>query len=115
MPRLPLVAYLPGILLAGTFFIPGLCHALFRTKTSFDRLKEQLPDKCSSKDIGFAGDILEEGIVLAGGGALLKNLDKRVAERTGLPVNLAEDALAVVVRGTGAVLDDLEYYRAVLV
>ena len=62
-----------------------------------------------------AGDILDHGIVLAGGGALLKNLDWRVAERTGLPVHIAEDPLTAVVRGTSAVLDDLEYYRAVLV
>jgi len=62
-----------------------------------------------------AGDILDHGIVLAGGGALLENLDRRVAERTGLPVHIAEDPLTAVVRGTGAVLDDLEYYRAVLV
>jgi rod shape-determining protein MreB and related proteins len=62
-----------------------------------------------------AGDILDHGIMLAGGGALLKNLDRRIAERIDLPVHIAEDPMTAVVRGTGAVLDDLEYYKAVLV
>lgn len=62
-----------------------------------------------------AADILDHGIILAGGGALLKNLDRRIAEQTDLPVHIAEDPLTAVVRGTSAVLDDLEYYKAVLV
>jgi len=61
-----------------------------------------------------AADILDHGIMLAGGGALLKNLDKRITELTDLPVHIAEDPLTAVVRGTGAVLDNLEYYRAVV-
>lgn len=61
-----------------------------------------------------SADILDRGIILAGGGALLKNLDKRITEMTDLPVHIAEDPLTAVVRGTGAVLDNLDYYRAVV-
>ncbi|MGF1671792.1 MAG: rod shape-determining protein, partial [Balneolaceae bacterium] len=61
-----------------------------------------------------AADILDHGIILAGGGALLKNLDKRITELTDLPVHIAEDPLTAVVRGTGAVLDNLEYYKSVV-
>jgi rod shape-determining protein MreB and related proteins len=61
-----------------------------------------------------AADILDHGIILAGGGALLKNLDKRIMEMTDLPVHIAEEPLTAVVRGTGAVLDNLDYYRAVV-
>jgi rod shape-determining protein MreB and related proteins len=61
-----------------------------------------------------AGDILDHGIILAGGGALLKNLDKLITDMTDLPVHVADDPLTAVVRGTGAVLDNLEYYRDVV-
>jgi rod shape-determining protein MreB len=59
-------------------------------------------------------DILENGIMLTGGGALLQDLDEMVAERVELPVNIADDPLTAVVRGTGKVLDELEDYEAVL-
>jgi len=49
-----------------------------------------------------SADISDRGIVLTGGGALLKNLDKRIREETGLPVSIADDPLASVVLGTGA-------------
>jgi len=62
-----------------------------------------------------SADILDRGIILAGGGALLKNLDKRITELTDLPVHIAEDPLTAVVRGTGAVLDNLDYYRPVII
>lgn len=61
-----------------------------------------------------SADIYDRGIILAGGGALLKNLDKRISELTELPVHIADDPLTAVVRGTGAVLDNLEYYKSVL-
>ena len=61
-----------------------------------------------------SADILDRGIILAGGGALLKNLDKRITEMTDLPVHIAEDPLTAVVRGTGRVLDNLDYYRPVV-
>ncbi|MEW6052009.1 MAG: rod shape-determining protein [Candidatus Zixiibacteriota bacterium] len=61
-----------------------------------------------------ASDILERGIILTGGGALLRNLDKRLRQETNLPVNVAEDPLTCVVRGTGKVLENFEKYSKVL-
>jgi rod shape-determining protein MreB len=60
-----------------------------------------------------AGDIADRGIVLAGGGALLKNLDTLLREETGLPVFLAEDPLSSVVMGAGKALESLDMLRAV--
>lgn len=58
-----------------------------------------------------SADIIEKGIVLTGGGALLKNLDLRIKSETGLPVFLAEEPLSSVVIGTGKMLEDLEMLR----
>ncbi len=58
-----------------------------------------------------AGDIADRGIVLAGGGALLKNLDTLLREETGLPVCLAEDPLSAVVLGAGKALEELDILR----
>ena len=52
-----------------------------------------------------AADLIDRGIVMAGGGALLRGLDKRIAEETGLPVHIADDPLTAVVLGTGQVLN----------
>ncbi len=60
-----------------------------------------------------AGDIADRGIVLAGGGALLKNLDTLLREETGLPVFLAEDPLSSVVIGAGKALEELDILRQV--
>lgn len=54
-----------------------------------------------------ASDLVDRGIVLAGGGSLIRNLDKLMREKTGLPVFVAEDALSAVANGTGVVLQDL--------
>jgi len=62
-----------------------------------------------------ASDIVEKGIVLAGGGALLRNLDVLLREETGLPVTLADDPLTAVVMGAGKVLDELTLLRDVTV
>ena len=61
-----------------------------------------------------ASDIMEKGIVLAGGGALIKNLDKLISQETGMPVYVAEQPLDCVVRGTGKTLQDIEKLRTVL-
>lgn len=62
-----------------------------------------------------AADIVDNGIILAGGGALLANLDILIREKTGLPVALAEDPLTCVVRGSGKVLQDLNLLRQVTI
>src|SRR5260370_12509958 len=60
-------------------------------------------------------DISDRGIVLAGGGALLRNLDKRIRDETGLPVCVADDPLCSVVLGTAKLLDDFKLFRRVAV
>jgi rod shape-determining protein MreB len=62
-----------------------------------------------------AADIVDKGIVLAGGGALLRNLDQLLREETGLPVVIAEDPLSCVVIGSGNVLDELDLLKQVTV
>jgi len=74
---------------------------------SVNQSLEQTPPELSA-------DILDRGIMLTGGGALLKNLDKLIRDTTDLPVHIAEDPLTAVVRGTGEVLENLNYYRSVI-
>mgnify|MGYP005843020773 FL=1 len=62
-----------------------------------------------------SADISDRGIVLTGGGALLKNLDKRIREETGLPVSIAEDPLASVCLGTGKMLTDFKLLRRIAI
>lgn len=60
-----------------------------------------------------SGDIVDKGIVLTGGGSMLRNLDKRIREETGLPVTLANDPLSSVVLGTGKMLSDFSLLRKI--
>jgi rod shape-determining protein MreB len=62
-----------------------------------------------------SADILDKGIVVTGGGALLKGLDRRLREETNLPINIAEDPLTCVVRGAGVVLENMTEYSKVLI
>jgi rod shape-determining protein MreB and related proteins len=70
-----------------------------------DALERVPPELC--------GDIFERGVVLSGGGSLLKNLDRRLRDETGLPVQMAEDPLGSVVLGAGRMLDDFTLLRKV--
>jgi len=62
-----------------------------------------------------AGDIVDRGVVLAGGGALLRNLDVLLREETGLPITIADDPLSAVARGAGKVLDELDILKEVTI
>jgi rod shape-determining protein MreB len=61
-----------------------------------------------------ASDIVDRGIVMTGGGSLIRGLDILLSHETGLPIHVDEDPLTCVVRGTGRILDDPEKYRTVL-
>lgn len=62
-----------------------------------------------------SADILDRGIMLSGGGGLLKGLDERLRLETSLPVHVAEDPLTAVVRGTGKIMEDIQKYSKVLI
>ncbi len=61
-----------------------------------------------------SADLVDRGIILAGGGALLRGLDKLLSEETGLPVNVADDPLCAVALGTGKVLDELDFLHRIV-
>jgi rod shape-determining protein MreB len=79
-----------------------------------DRIVEAVRQSLEKTPPELASDILERGIILTGGGALLRGLDKRLRQETNLPVNIAEDPLTCVVRGTGKVLENMQQYSKVL-
>jgi len=62
-----------------------------------------------------AGDIMDKGIVLAGGGSLLRGLDERLKHEIGMPIHLADDPLLVVARGSGKCLEEFEALKRVLI
>jgi len=62
-----------------------------------------------------SADLVDMGLVLTGGGALLKNIDKLIAKETGLPVQIAEDPISCVVLGTAKALDEEQTFSTLLV
>jgi rod shape-determining protein MreB and related proteins len=76
-----------------------------------DAVKTTL-DKCPPE---LAGDVMDRGIALTGGGALLRGLDLRIREETGMPVHIADSPLESVVLGTGKCVEDFDTLRQVLV
>jgi rod shape-determining protein MreB len=76
-----------------------------------DAVKSTL-DKCPPE---LAGDVMDRGIALTGGGALLRGLDERIRDETGMPVHIADSPLHSVVLGTGKCVEDFDTLRQVLV
>lgn len=84
-------------------------------KNSINEIIEIVKTTLEKTPPELASDIVEKGIVLAGGGALIKNLDKLLSQKTGMPVYIAENPLECVVKGTGKTLEDLERLKSVLI
>ncbi|MFB0937910.1 MAG: rod shape-determining protein MreB [Candidatus Azotimanducaceae bacterium] len=78
------------------------------------RIEDAVMETLSQTPPELAADIYNTGIYLAGGGSMLRGLDKRLSRKTDLPVYVAEDPLRAVVRGTGITLKDIEKYKTVL-
>jgi rod shape-determining protein MreB len=78
------------------------------------RVEDAVMETLSQTPPELAADIYNTGIYMAGGGSMLRGLDKRLSQKTDLPVFIAEDPLRAIVRGTGITLKSLEKYKPVL-
>lgn len=78
------------------------------------RIEDAVMETLSQTPPELAADIYNTGVYMAGGGSMLRGLDKRLSQKTDLPVYIAEDPLRAIVRGTGITLKDLEKYKAVI-
>ena len=83
-------------------------------KESLGKIVDTVKNALEKTPPELASDIMEKGIVLAGGGALINNLDKLLSEETGMMVYVAEDPLDCVVKGTGKTLENIEKLRSIL-
>ncbi|NLN25892.1 MAG: rod shape-determining protein [Bacteroidetes bacterium] len=79
------------------------------------RIEDAVMETLSQTPPELAADIYNTGIYLAGGGSMLRGLDKRLSQKTELPVYIAEDPLRSVVRGTGICLKNLNKYKSILI
>jgi len=97
-----------NIIITSTEVEEAISESIYKIIEVIKQTLEKTPPELSS-------DIAEKGIVLAGGGALIKNIDKLISLKTGMPVYIAEDPLDCVVKGTGKTLEDLERLKHVLI
>ena len=103
-----LVSGLPKeVTISDTQVREALMHSLKVIVNSIKSVIEEIPPELIS-------DIMYKGIVLAGGGALLRGLDKRLSQKIKLPVHIADDPLKSVVRGTGLALKHYDRYPFVM-
>ena len=86
----------------------ALSETVFQITSSVKKALDKTPAEHHS-------DILDYGIILTGGGAMLANLDTHIKNKTGLPVHVAEDPLLSVVKGTGMIVEDIQKYKNVLI
>jgi rod shape-determining protein MreB len=104
-----LVSGIPKSIIVSSFDIrEALAESVNEIVDAVLSLLERTPPELSA-------DIFDRGIMLSGGGALLKGLDERLRRETSLPVHIADDPLTAVVRGTGKVLENLSEYSSVLI
>ncbi|MFY7988028.1 rod shape-determining protein [Flavobacterium sp.] len=82
---------------------------------SIQRIEDAVMETLSQTPPELAADIYNTGIYLAGGGSMLRGLDKRISSKTDLPVYIAEDPLRAVVRGTGMALKNINKYKGILI
>jgi len=82
---------------------------------SIQRVEDAVMETLSQTPPELAADIYNTGIYLAGGGSMLRGLDKRISLKTDLPVYIAEDPLRAVVRGTGMALKNINKYKGILI
>ena len=113
----------PSVVFRGRDLLTGLPRSVEVTgdqirealEPSVAQIVDAIKDTIEETPPELVADIMDQGIVLAGGGALLAGLDRRVAEATQMPVHVADDPLTCVVRGTGRVLEELDSLERVLV
>jgi rod shape-determining protein MreB len=89
-----------------------IAHALDK---SISKIEEAILKALETTPPELAADIYRTGLYLTGGGALLRGLDRRIAQKTKLPVHVADDPLRAVVRGTGIALKNRDQYRALFI
>ena len=82
---------------------------------SIIRIEDSVMETLAQTPPELAADIYNTGVYLAGGGSMLRGLNKRLSQKTELPIFIAEDPLRAVVRGTGTVLKNIERYKSVLI
>jgi len=87
-----------------------ITHAIMDSVNSIVDLVKSAMEQCPPE---LAADIIDTGIVLTGGGALLRNLDKRVRQEIGVPVVVPDDPLSTVARGAGKMLEDIDLLREI--